>query len=267
MPQLPSGRHLAIGPGPLKSRLQDLSAAGASDAWPTGIDDILPDIEFLWLEPTDGQSVTLVPGSNRPPGAMSAVPSGHRLSDLERFAGSLSPADAAALRDYLATDIVQAQLEAWLSLFTAARRQRRDGPYGWDLYDLFAALLRFDRGILRGLSPGLGDAPVVAYLHGMMEAARAAAPPLRAIEQSSATTSQLAQALRTRGFFADPAGRDEFTRMLLEVTWRMAGDLWLDDLRGVDAEAIDIIGLAAVGFDPETGRHVTFHDGMARRPP
>lgn len=257
MPCLPSGKHIGLDPSPLFALMARCEAQ--KDASPllgmTVWYHLDPWVEIVWLEPADESGASTTPTSLPLPEQMRPRPTGFCLDKSDSFADSLSAEDAAAFRDFLSSERVIAQICMWLSLASALGRQIANGPYGWDESDLLAALLKLDKVYVAGLIPAEVETRFLDAVHGFLEELRPCVPEATRAEYMPGSVSGFGRLIRERRALPSGTERQEIVHAMLLMAWHMTGELWLEDLRPYEAEAIDIISLAGLGYDPATKKH------------
>jgi hypothetical protein len=130
MPQLPSGRHVALSLAPLEAMAQRALAT----SFVTELlqieqrEQLFPYVELIYLVPGDGAPVELAPGSRPMPAELQEVPSGLTLATLQAGIATWSVADRNALYAFIASERNTAFLERALEWVQARKRELLDDP-------------------------------------------------------------------------------------------------------------------------------------------
>ena len=123
MPQLPSGRHVAIHAGPFEHLMQKVSefALMREIVQMETISDVLAFVDVIFLvksaiESNDSSEYSLADDSFTPPPGFIALNSGFKLSDWEEMAKNWSDEDRTAMRDFLESDRCKSYFQHYLEI-------------------------------------------------------------------------------------------------------------------------------------------------------
>ncbi|MHB8679324.1 MAG: hypothetical protein ACYC7G_06280 [Rudaea sp.] len=125
MPQLPSGRHVAIQAAPLFSLMEDSMRAGAIITRLLRIERVehlYPYIDVMFFIELDGARTEGAPGGQPIPEGLQPFPSGFTLASIGAERATWPQTDRAAFATYLASDRVRAHLVA---LFNEVERLKQ----------------------------------------------------------------------------------------------------------------------------------------------
>lgn len=115
MPQLPSGRHVALEPQPLNQLIDDVVNERAVAIWPllaiASPNDCINHFELVYMEPTgDGDTPSLATGSVPLDAALRKVHTGLTLGDVLADTSDWSREDKEFFCEFLSSERVQAFL-------------------------------------------------------------------------------------------------------------------------------------------------------------
>lgn len=123
MPQLPSGRHIALHAGPFEHLMQKISefALMREIVQMETIADVLEFVEIIFLvrsesEIIDPNEYSLADKSFTPPPGFIALNSGIKLSDWMKMAISWSGEDRNAMQEFLQSDRCKSYLQHYLDV-------------------------------------------------------------------------------------------------------------------------------------------------------
>ena len=130
MPQLPSGRHIAIHAGPFEHFMQKVSefALMREIVQMETISDVLDFVDVIFLVKSDLESnhsseYSLADESFTPPPGFIALNSGFKLPDWEGMAKDWSAEDRAAMQEFLESDRCKSYFQHYLDI---AKSQKID---------------------------------------------------------------------------------------------------------------------------------------------
>ncbi len=131
MPQLPSGRHVAIHAGPFENFMQKVSdfALMREIVQMETISDVMEFVEVIFLvvkadiESNNSPEYSLADESFIPPPGFIALNSGFKLSDWEEMAKDWSDEDRAAMQEFLESDRCKSYFQYYLD---TAKSQKID---------------------------------------------------------------------------------------------------------------------------------------------
>jgi len=109
MPQLPSGRHVAISAAPLNTLQHDAWQGHRVHEFMSieSVDDLYPYLEVMYFRPKDGKEIEQYEfgaHSNLPPEDLEPYPSGYTIATLEDEFKQWDKEDQVAFEQYLFTD-------------------------------------------------------------------------------------------------------------------------------------------------------------------
>ena len=126
MPQLPSGRHIAIHAGPFEHLMQKVSefALIREIVQMETISDVLEFVDIIFLvrsasEINDPHEYSLADKSFIPPPGFIAFNSGFKLSDWREMASAWSGEDRNAMQDFLESDRCKSYSRHYLDVATS----------------------------------------------------------------------------------------------------------------------------------------------------
>ena len=133
MPQLPSGRHVAIHAGPFERTMQKVSeyALMREVVKMETIADVLNFVDVIFLEKADTEIIdsekySIADGSFIPPPGFIALNTGFTLSNWKELANDWSDEDRAAMLAFLKSDRCNSYLRKYLD---AAKSQEINFDY------------------------------------------------------------------------------------------------------------------------------------------